>query len=226
MLSLELRAVFFANLCFILFCSSTSAQGQPRLLYVKTYNSHLQCPNNTAYAKCCTFDWYCKNFSYWCKENTVMLFEEGHHILDSFVDVRDCHNFTMKGTGHNSIGLHENSSKIVCKGTHNSGLNFSFSTNIQIQNLEFESCGGSHFLKNNREHHVQVTSCLAFISIENMSIDQVVIRNAFGYTLFARNTNGIIKVTKSAFIQAKKHYQGRESGSAIKFFRFVKSCTL
>ena len=134
----------------------------------------------------------------------------------------DCHDFTMKGTGyvsHNSIGLPKIRSKIICKGTHNSGLNFSFSMNIRIQNLEFEFCGGCYFLRNNHKHHVQVTSSLAFVSVQNISIDQVVIRNAFGYGLFAKNINGTNKVTKSAFIHAKKHCQGRESGNAK--FSFV-----
>ena len=133
-----------------------------------------------------------------------------------------------EGTGYisqNNIGLPKITSKIVCNGTHNSGLNFSFSTNIRIQNLEFESCGGSHFLENNREHHVQVTSSLAFVSVQSVSIDQVVIRNAFGYALFAKNINGTNKVTKSAFIHAKKHCQGRESGSAKFVFARHSLCT-
>ena len=78
-MSLLKRTLFYIHLISILFCSSIPVQSQPRFLYVKAHDSHQQCPNNTAYAMCSTFDWYCKNFSTWCKSNTVMLFEEGHH---------------------------------------------------------------------------------------------------------------------------------------------------
>ena len=68
----------------ILFLLSMIVQSWPHqnLYYVKMLGS--QCPNNTAYVECQTLAWYCGNVSYWTKKDTLLLFQEGVHLLDGF----------------------------------------------------------------------------------------------------------------------------------------------
>ena len=215
------RRVCKTNLVIVfLLCGILAVQSQPQkvLYYVKNHSS--QCPNDTKYATCHSFEWYFKNFSTWCKSNTEMLFQEGVHYLNTFINVNNCHNFTMSGIGSNtwnSNGLPQPPSQIKCKGS-NSGLHFFNSTRISVHNLEFESCGGSPLLKNANMQHVRVTSSLTFVSVEGMNIDHVVIRNASGYALYTKNIVGTNKVENSTFLYANNHSSHIWSSNAMFWF--------
>ena len=150
-----------------------------------------------------------------------MLFQEGVHYLNTFIDMSNCHNFTMSGNGSNtwmSNGLPQPSSQIKCNGTPNSGLYFYNSTKICVHNLEFESCGGSPPLKNAHMQHGRVTSSLTFASVEGMNVDHVVIRNASGYALYTINIIGANKVESSTFLYATSHSMDIWSGNAMFWF--------
>ena len=206
----------------ILFCSCLVIQSQPQIICVKA-NDSCQCPNNIKYAMCQTFSWYIKNSSAWFKTNTVMLFQEGVHSLDAFIEVHNCDNFNMSGYGRapqSSNGLPKPSSRIRCNGAPKSGLYFSHSTNISVHNLEFESCGGTYYVK--KEHHLNFASSLAFSFVQDMSLDQVVISDAMGYALLTSNIYGTNKVENSAFLHSRKHPYAKGSGNAK--FWFVDDC--
>lgn len=218
------REVFELYLLSIVFCSSIfQVNGRlHQLLFVKANNSHQRCPNNTEYTRCQTFSFYYKNLSLWCQENTEMLFEEGVHLLDEFVNASNCHNFTMTGTSRNASWfsdiLPNPRCQIRCQGS-NTGLYFEESATIHVSNLKFESCGGSLQLKT--EKRVQLASALAFVSAQDLIIDNVLIINARGYALYTNNCFGMIMVTNSAFICSKSHPFANESGNAN--FRFQDS---
>ena len=217
------RGVDKLIILLILLCHFEFALSHPHriILYVMTHNGSCQNPSNAeVYTTCHTFDWYYKNFSFWCKENTEMLFEEGVHFLDTFINVSDCYNFTMSGMGSTSnigSGLPQPSSQIKCSSVIlSTGLYFTNSTSIRIQNLEFESCGGAPFLNLKK---VQLTSSLAFNSVHDMNFDHVVITNASGYALITRNIFGSNTIVDSAFLYPKGHPCSKESGNArILFF--------
>ena len=191
------------------------SQKQLQILFVKA-NKSQDCPDNIGYVSCETFDYYYKNMSFWCKANTEMLFQEGQHYLDEFITASNCHNFSMSGMGNVSLTRDSQpnpSAQIICHKTlNNSGLYFSESTNISVHNLEIDSCGGSPLLKKN--HHVQLTSALAFTSVKDLIVSQSVISNAIGYALYLNNSFGTIVVVQSVFSGAKGHPYTNESGNA------------
>ena len=183
----------------VLFLHSVIVHSQPHqnVYYVKTLGS--QCPTNIAYTECKTLGWYYENMSNWSKRDTKLLFQEGIHSLDGFLMVNWCENLTMSGVGNASQsdnGLPKSATKINC--APNSSLYFSKSTGIYVNNLYFESCGGLfHF---GRKHRVQISAALAFVSVQDVNISQVVINNSRGYGLFTFNIEGKNLVQNSAFL--------------------------
>ena len=199
-------------------CVIVQSQPYQNVYYVKTLGS--PCPNDTTYAECKTFDWYHKNTSDWSKTDAIMLFQNGTHSLDGFIMVNNTHNFTMYGVGNvpkSGDGLPKPSTNISCTGSNNSGLYFSNSTDINVHNLHFESCGGSCLL--DKKHCVQVITSLAFVSVQNVNISNVVINNTKGYGLFMFNIRGTNLVANSAFLHAKRDPHIPESGNAKVWFQ-------
>ena len=209
---LLLRQLLFQGLLSVI----VESQPHQNLYYVKTLGSH--CPNNTTHTDCHTLDWYQENMSGWSKTNATMQFQDGIHLLDGFFMVNNSYNLTMSGLGsasQSANGLPELTTKINC--TPNSGLYFTYSTNIRVHNLYFESCGGSCHL--DKRHCVQINASLAFVSVRDVNISQVIVNNSKGYGLFTFNIKGINLVENSAFLHSKIHPHVPESGNAKIWFQ-------
>ena len=109
--------------------------------------------SSTSSSECKTLmDWYSNNSIAAFTSNTELLFQEGFHSLHEFINISNCHNFTMAGHGsaqHNINGLPQPTSIISCKGASDSdtGLSISNSSNISIHNLEFRFCTGKYTLE-------------------------------------------------------------------------------
>ena len=206
-------------LCVTFFTGCQVVHSQSRVLYVKADNATL-CPYGIPTTQCNTLDWYSNKSDTSFTSNTTILFLNGAHSLESFIEVTNCHNFAMIGNGsasQNSDGLPKPTSQIRCNEALSSGLFFFNSTNISIHNLEFKSCGGNYSLRNR-----SFASSLAFSLVQNVSLDKVVISNSTGYALLTKNIYGTNKVSNSAFLHARKHPDARDSGNAN--FWFGEDC--
>ena len=200
----------------LVFISYKVVWSQQQTLYVKT-NSTSPCPDDVRVMHCQTLDWYSNNSNISFTSNTVMLFQEGIHVLDTFVEISSCHNFSLVGNGsalHHSDGQPHPTSTINCTGAHNGGLLFSNSSNIHIRNLELGFCSGSYTLQ---EKH-DFAGSLVFSSVQDISLDQVVISNAKGYGLHTSNILGANEVLNSAFLNTSLHPNSNNSGNAMFFF--------
>ena len=94
--------ILLRQILFLL-CVTALIQCQPyqqNLYYIKTLGS--QCPNNTAYVECQTLAWYHENVSQGIKNDTMLLFQEGVHLLDSLLMVNYSNNY-LSGEGNVSV---------------------------------------------------------------------------------------------------------------------------
>ena len=136
---------------FLLFLFPLDARSQQQILFVKVSTDH-PCPNNSLIAECQTLDWYANKSNCSFMSNKQMLFEGGFHLLRKFITVSGCVNFTMTGNGtvlRSSDGYSKPTSIINCSRETNSGLFFSYGSNIHIRNLELRSCSGQYTLESN-----------------------------------------------------------------------------
>ena len=189
--------------------------GQQRLLYVRI-NNESPCPANST--QCQTLRWYTNRSTSSFASNTMMLFQEGIHILDIFVQINGCHNFTISGNGsavyYPSDSHPHPTSRVKCNGASNSGFVFSNSSNIHIYNLKLESCSGQYTLKEKYKN----AGALVFMFVENVTLDQIVISNAMGYGLQTFNIFGANEILNSAFLHTIKHPDITDSGNANIYF--------
>ena len=147
-----------------------------------------------------------------------MLFQDGIHSLRKFVDFSECKNFTMTGNGSILRGSdrHSQPTSIVnCSKETSGGLFFSYSSNIHISNLEVRSCSGQYTLK--KSNHTFAGS-LVFNSVQGITLDQILIRNAMGYGIHTTDAGGTLRVLDSAFIYTRKHQDVSDSANAKFFF--------
>ena len=206
--------VFFLLLALLLFYRITSFQvteNQKLILYVKRSNKS-QCPADIQITECQTLDWYSAHFNASFMSNTKMLFEEGGHELKNTIVIDNCHNFIMTGSGgsgRSDDGLPQPTSKIYCKGS-NTGLIILNSNNINIKNLELTLCSGQH----NHSEWYHISASLIFDSVQNVSLEQVVIGSTKGHALFTKDVYDSVYVVDSAFLNSSKHPDFRQSGNA------------
>ena len=204
-------------LLFLFFYLSHDVWSQQQILYVKVSTDH-PCPKNCQIVECQTLDWYANNSNYSFMSNKQMLFQDGVHLLQKFVEVSDCTNFTMIGNGsalRSSDGYSQPTSIVNCSRETNSGLFFSYSSNIHISNLELRSCSGQYTLK--KSNHTFAGS-LVFNAVKGITLDQILIRNAMGYGLHTTDIWGTIHVLDSAFLYTRKHKDISDSANAKFFF--------
>ena len=176
--------------------------------------------SSTSSSECKTLmDWYSNNSTAAFTSNTELLFQEGFHSLHEFINISNCHNFTMAGHGsaqHNINGLPQLTSIISCKGASDSdtGLSISNSSNISIHNLEFRFCTGKYTLEKN--YHYSGSLILHFGY--NITLHQVVVNKTIGYGLHVINIHGEIKVQDSAFLYTSPHHSKLNSSGNANFF--------
>ena len=200
--------VFFLLLALLLFCPIASLQ----IVYVKRSNKS-QCPADIQITECQTLDRYSTHFNGSFMSNTKMLFEEGEHKLKNTIVIDDCHNFTMIGNGsaeNLNGGLPQPTSTIYCDKQSSAGFFFSNSSNVIIKNLKFKSCSG----QSDHYNWYNVSASLCFDSIENLSLDHVVVSGAKGHGLYTKDIFGSNYVVESAFLNSSRHQNFSQSGNA------------
>ena len=189
---------------------------QQQILYVKNASSS-PCPNDSKIISCQTLDWYAVSFNT-SFSNKLVLLQEGYHILSFFIQIHNCHNFIIAGNGsakHNRNGQPQPSTVIDCSGAKlKSGLFFFNSTNITIVNLELRFCSGEYKVKDKYNN----SAALIFNSVQDITLNQIVISNAMGYGLHTINIFGNNKVVDSAFLYASKYEKIEDSGNVNFFF--------
>lgn len=171
-----------------------------QIFYVVASNGS-QCPPEITTSQCHTLDWYTQNKNVSFKSNTMMIFLEGKHSLDSFIEVSSCSNFTM--AANKSVVpdhyLLQPASWIVCKRESTSGFFFMNSTNIHITGLGLDMCSGIAALSSTLNAYV----ALAFSHVNSIALSQVVVNNTKGFGLYCSSVFGQINVKQSVFVNAK-----------------------
>ena len=183
--------------------------------------------NSTPSSECKTLmDWYGNGSAAVFMSDTKLVFQEGIHSLDRFLNFSNCYNFTMAGNGnaqHDSDGIPQPTSIISCSGVLDTGLFISNSRNVHIHNLEFKFCSGYYTLK----ERYDFAGSLTFYKVQNMSLDQVVVNCTTGYGLHTVNIYGTNEVVDSAFLNASEHQDVMGSGNADFFFdNFLNTVTI
>ena len=198
------------------FTAHQVVHSQPGVLYV-TADNGLPCPHGIPITQCNTLDWYSHNIDISFTSNTEMVFLSGTHSLETFIEVTNCHNFTMTGNGsasHTSDGLPQPTSWINCHGAFRSGLFFINSSEIYVTNLGLDSCSG----KATFERHFTVSIALAFDRVSNIILYQVLINNTKGFGLHCDNIFGDIQVMESVFINARGDSRSHVYGGNARFW--------
>ena len=210
-------AMFLLGILLLCISVQVDIASAYQILYVKTSNTS-PCPNDERIVHCQTLNWYSINSNVSFISNTVMLFQEGTHLLDKFIEVSRCHDFTMAGNGSASRQLHSNglpgpTSTIKCiEKSKSTGLFFLNSSKISVYNLEIDFCSGLYCPNG---HYA---GALVFNLVMNMSLNQVVVSNAKGYGLHTINIFGTNEVLDSAFLNATVHPKVSDSGNAMFYF--------
>ena len=208
--------VFFLLLDLMLFCPIAGFQvteNEQLILYYVKRSNKSQCPADIPFTKCQTLDWYSAHFNASFMPNTKMLFEEGGHDLKNTIVIDNCYNFTMIGNGsvgNLNGGLPQPTSTIYCDKHSSAGFFFSNSSDVSIKNLEFKFCSG----QNDQYNWHNISASLSFDSVENLSLDHVVVSGAKGHGLYTRDIFGSNNVVESAFLNSSKHQNFRQTGNA------------
>ena len=202
----------------VLFATCSSVQSNSRTLYVRANGT--QCPPTIATSECQTLDWYSKNSGSSFISNTRMVFLEGLHFLNNFIDVSNCNNFSMIGSKtHRSNQLPQPTSQIICTEASKTGFSFINSNKIRITDLTLDSCSGMVALKQG----LNVPVALAFAQVTDLALYHVVINNTVGNGLYCYNCVGEISVSESAFVNAK--VDGKKLCSSNANFWFDNPCS-
>ena len=83
---------------FVFLVACQIDDSQSKVLCVKPNGNYLS-PYGIPETQCQTLDLYRQNINTWFTSNTTMNFLDGHHSLRTFIQVTNCHNFTMTGVG-------------------------------------------------------------------------------------------------------------------------------
>lgn len=177
-------------------------QSESHIHYVTSNDT--QCPPEVPISLCNTLDWYSQHRDISFISNTTMVFLEGIHFLNAFIEVSTCNNFTMIGredalSDVSRTGLPQPRSQIICSAASKHGLSFINSSKIHIVNLALNACSGMVTLK----HNFKAFVALAFVQVINLTLYHVVINNTKGFGLYCYNVFGEIRVNESMFANAK-----------------------
>ena len=204
-------------LLFTLFIETcTRVPSNSQILYVVASNGS-QCPPEIATSHCQTLDWYIQNKDVSFKSNTRMIFLEGKHVLDNFIEISSCYNFTMtasKSALPYSDSLPQPASWIFCNRESRSGIFFVNSSEIHITSLGLDSCSGVITLS----HISTVYVALAFVQVNHITLSQVVINNTRGFGLYCFSVFGKISMNESVFMNAKGSSSPKIYGGNAQFW--------
>ena len=191
------------------------------VFYVKV-NENSTCPPGVPDSQCQTLNSYSLNISASFISNATMVFLQGKHLLETFIEVANCHNFTMTGNKTASIG-HDGqpqpTSWIDCSRVSGStsGLFFTNSSKINISSLGIDSCSG-------KVHNLSLYVALAFDHITDLVLEHVIINNTIGLGLHSNNVFGDILVNDCVFMNAQGNKQAHIFGGNVRFW-FGSSCS-
>ena len=120
-------------------------------------NATTPCPKNSGNSSCHTLNWYSRNGNERIISNdTVVILLKGIHFLNLTIYIENCKNLTITGEVADTLSLTDNNfansnqmqhpiSWISCS-TSDTGIVFSNTSDIQIMNLGFDSCGSGAVL--------------------------------------------------------------------------------
>ena len=194
------------------------------VFYVKVDDNSI-CPSGVPDSQCKTLYWYSHNINASFISNATMVFLKGRHLLETFVEVANCHNFTITGTETASIG-HDGqphpTSWIDCSRASGSrtGLFFTNSDTINIFSLGIDSCGGKLNLKKNFSIYV----AFAFEEVADLVLERVIINNTKGFGLHCDNIFGNVIMVDSVFMNARGNKQAHIFGGNVRFW-FGSPCS-
>ena len=174
-------------------------------LYVTTHINGTDCPP-TDDIQCHTLSYYISDdqLNIYFVSDTVVIFLEGTHTLDTLVILDNVTNITLQGVGQIFDGEHWSvkRSTAVINCTRPGALFFSNWTNITINSITFDNCG--HNLTSGFNYillHYNLTiynwefaigdsarHTLLFINGTNLYLTNVTVQNGFGYGLTAVNS--------------------------------------
>ncbi|XP_064406138.1 uncharacterized protein LOC135351136 [Halichondria panicea] len=149
-------------------------------------------------------------------DNTTIIFLPGSHSLSGLIIFSDKNNLTMKGVQcgeKQDQTTNSPPSIVVCSGNQ-SGFLFTISSNIFINNLEFQGCRADMNLKSCGKHQNDsyFYGGVFFHCSYHITMYGVVIRDGKGYGLHMDDVCGDISITCSKFI-------GNMNGNAVLWFR-------
>ena len=178
-------------------------------IYV-TPGSKSLCPKDAL--PCETLDEYItgSNGSFITSNTTVILLN-GTHMLSTALEVRNSDHIRIVGINSNLVSPYDNNSLphtfIKCTSLKPCGLKFVNSSEIQIENAGFDSCGAE----------VQSCDCFAALSFQhgkNVSLYNTIINNTNGYGLLIENVIGEVSVMESTFMRATTNAPQEMHGNA------------
>ena len=216
--------------------------GQYDNIYYVTPNSlNTSCPSGYP---CYELETYIRNASLYFTSNTSFVFLPGIHVINEgdVITIENIINFQFQGSGillqrslsrdiqdygFNSFGEEDNipylesSTRIAC--SHASGfLAFNGISNLSLINITVLNCGGSLLTP-------ELTAAVHVVSIYNLVMDGVTIKNSTGYGLLGRNVLGSSKIARSSFVgnnQAVKEVLNRQSCRKKRCGRVHDGCTI
>ena len=190
-----------------------------RVVYV-TPNATAPCPMSDN-SSCHTLSWYSHSDRERLLSNdTVVKLLKGIHILNSTIQIKNRKNLTIKGPGEDGYTLSFTDDRgqtshpvtwINCTSSAETGIVFLNSTDIQIVNLGFDSCGTN-------AGEFNVSAALFFGMSYNVSISQVIINNTYGSGLHMNCVFGNIWIKDSVLVRASKARDGSLGGNAKLWF--------
>ena len=226
------QAVQYSSLYSLVICAASLQVAHSCVVYVQP-NATTLCPKNVSSSSCHTLSWYNHNGS--ISDDTMVIFLKGTHSLDSTLYIRNRKNLTITGEAvHDTLSLtgsfansdqtsHPVLSWISCNSS-DAGIVFLNTSDIQIMNLGFDSCGTNITLHSDNGNLLKLDAALLFRLTYNVNIIQVIINNTYGYGVHMNCVFGNIHINDSFLLRASKTTNGKLGGNTRFWFGQSSDC--
>ena len=223
-LSCFAQVLQYSSLSSLVTCTVSLQVVQSRVVYVIP-NATTPCPKNSGNSSCHTLNWYSHNSNERIISNdTVVILLKGIHFLNSTIYIENCKNLTITGEVADTLSLTDNNfansnqmqhpiSWISCS-TSDTGIVFSNTSDIQIMNLGFDSCGSSAVLDSDITGNSVINSSLLFALSYNVNITGLIVNNTYGYGVHMNCVFGNIQINDSLLLRASNMRDGKPGGNA------------
>jgi hypothetical protein len=144
--------------------------------------------------------------AYAATNNTIINVARGLQYLENDIEISNISNLTITGVDDSTIHCSHN----------NTGIKFVSMINLSIYSITLSGCGSLHFsiAQPFGEDMIKFKSALYILNSTNVSIRFTTIKNSSGVGLVMYDTNGIVLIDNSHFINNKmavneiEHYPG------------------